>query len=622
MRWTMTRVLPEPAPASTSSGPVPVEDRLSLGVVQRVEDGIHRALATYRGRPRRGAPARPRSRSFTSAALSRQSGAMALPVRIAALGGLGEIGMNCLALECDGRIAVVDCGLLFPADNLGVEAVSPDLSWLAERRGQVDAVLVTHGHEDHIGALPLLLRDVPVPVYGPRLALALLRPRLEEAGVRADLREVRPGEVVGGSPFSAEFVAVAHSIPDACGLAVSSPQGVIVHSGDFKIDDHPLDGRATDLERFGALGQAGVRLLLSDSTNADRPGSSLSESEVGPALRRVMEGAPGRVWVACFASHLHRIQQVADAASAYGRRLALLGRSMEQNVRLGVELGYLRLAPGLLAGAEEARDLRPREVCVLVTGTQGEPRSALARLSRSELRDLPLRRGDRVVLSSRFIPGNELAIGRALDGLVRLGAEVLWEDFRALHASGHAQEEEQRRLVRLARPEHFLPIHGALRHLARHAAHAAAEGVPGDRCHVIVDGEALELSDAGALLVARAVPAGRVHLDRDAGFAEVAGSVVRERRVLAEHGLVLLVVVLDRSTRELSRPPEVRGRGAAGLAGREVELAAEARQAVAGLLPGERSAERVGEALSLAARRWFRRERGRRPAVEPVVLEI
>ena len=548
---------------------------------------------------------------------------MARPVRIAALGGLGEIGMNCLALECDGRMAVVDCGLLFPSENLGVEAVSPDLSWLALRRAQVGAVLVTHGHEDHIGALPLLLRSVQAPVYGPRLALALLRPRLEEMGVRADLREVRPGDVVlDGSPFAAEFVAVAHSIPDACGLAVSTPQGMLVHTGDFKVDENPLGGRRTDLARFEALGRAGVRLLLSDSTNADRPGHSLSESEVGPALRRAMEGAPGRVWVACFASHLQRVQQVADAARACGRRLALVGRSMEENVRLGVELGHLALAPGQIASAEEARHLSPRELCVLVTGTQGEPRSALARLSRSELTDLSLLRGDRVVLSSRFIPGNEVAIGRVLDGLVRLGAEVLWEEFRALHASGHAQEEEQRLLVRLSRPDHFLPIHGALRHLVRHAGHAAAEGVPEARCHVLVDGEALELADAGATRIGGAVPAGRVHLARDAGLSQVPGSVVRERRVLAERGVVLVVVALERATRELATPPQIRGRGATGLEGREAELAGEVRRSVAALPPGERDPRRVEEALSLAVRRWFRRESGRRPAVEPVVLEV
>ena len=550
---------------------------------------------------------------------------MASPVRVVPLGGLGEIGMNCLALECEERIAVVDCGLLFPGEPFGVDAVAPELAWLRERRDRVGAVLLTHGHEDHLGALPLLLRDVPVPVYGPRLALALLRPRLEEAGVHADLREVRDGEVVRpgeDSPFAAEFVPVTHSIPDACALAIRTPQGLVYHSGDFKIDEDPVDGRRTDVARIEALGREGVRLLLSDSTNAERPGATPSESSVGGALRAALEGVSGRVWVTCFSSHLHRIQQVADAARAFGRRLVPAGRSMEENVRLGVELGILRLAPGQLASGLEARDLRPRESCVLVTGTQGEPRGALARAARGELDGLPVRPGDRVLLSARPIPGNEVAIGRVVDALVARGAEVLWEDSRGLHASGHAQEEEQRRLVRLCRPDHFLPIHGELRHLVRHAAHAGAEGIPAGRRHVLRDGEVLALDGAGARLTGERVATGRVHLAPDRGHAPVPEELLRERRKLAERGVVLLAVLVDRSTGEPARLPEVRGLGAAGLPGREADLAREVLEALQTLPAGSRDASTVEGEAALAARRWFRREAGRRPEVRVAVLSI
>lgn len=550
---------------------------------------------------------------------------MAAPVRIAALGGLGEIGMNCMVVECDGRIAVVDCGVMFPSEPIGVDLVAPDLSWLRGRGDRVGAVFLTHGHEDHLGALPMLLARVRAPVYGPRLALALLRRRLEEAGVEADLREVRPGDVRQAgeaSPISAEFIAVTHSIPDSCALALTTPQGTLLHSGDFKIDERPLDGRPMDLPRIEALGRRGIRLLLSDSTNSDRPGSSLSESEVGDSLREAIAAARGRVIVACFSSNLHRIQQVADAARAVGRRLALLGRSMEEAVRLGLDLGYLTLPGWQLVSTEEARELPPRELCVLASGTQGEPRSALSRLARGELADLGVAPGDLVVLSSRYIPGNEVAIGQVLNGLCRLGAEVAYEELRPLHASGHAQAAEQRRLIALARPEHFVPIHGELRHLARHAAHADAEGIGAGRRHVLADGEVLELDDRGARVLAEPLPVGRVYADREAGV-DVDVRVVRERRVLGEAGLCVVLVVVDRHGGAVVRGPEVLGRGVAGLEGADREIAREAREALEGMEPGAR-ADRAAleEVLRLAARRWFRREGARRPEVLPVVLEV
>jgi ribonuclease J len=550
---------------------------------------------------------------------------VAPPVRIVPLGGLGEIGMNCMAIEADGRIAVVDCGILFPNEPIGVDLIAPDLAWLRERRDQVGAIYLTHGHEDHIGALPFLLREVKVPVYGTRFTLALLRPRLEEAGVAADLREVAPGDVRAAgdaSPLSAEFYAVTHSIPDACGLAFTTPQGTIVHSGDFKIDPRPVAGPGFDLARVEALGRRGVRLLLSDSTNAERPGSSLSEAEVGAALEEAFEGAPGRVFVACFASNIHRIQQVANAARAFGRRIALLGRAMESNFRMAQALGYLDVPAWMPVGFPDARALPPKEVCVLTTGTQGEPRSALARLARGEHPDLALAPGDLVVLSSRFIPGNEVAVGEVVNALCRRGAQVAYEGLRPLHVSGHAQEAEQRRLIALARPEHFVPIHGEYRHLARHAAHAAAEGVGGR--HLLVNGQVLELSDSGAAVLEEPVAVGRVYTDRDALLGQDIGAfVVKDRRMLAESGLCIAVLVVDRASGAVIRGPELFARGVAGFEGAEDEMRAEALRAIEELTPQARLAvDEVQETLRVTIRRWLKRTTGKRPTVLPVVLEL
>jgi ribonuclease J len=533
--------------------------------------------------------------------------------------------MNCLAVECDGRIAVVDCGVLFPNEPIGVDVIAPDLTWLRERREQVGALYLTHGHEDHIGAVPFFLRELKVPVYATRFTLELLRPRLAEAGVTAELREVMPGDVRPAgeaSPISAEFYAVTHSIPDACGLALSTPQGTLIHSGDFKLDPAPVRGPTTDLARVEALGKAGVRLLLSDSTNAERDGTSLSESQVGPALEEAFERARGRIFVACFASNVHRIQQVVNAARGFGRRLALLGRAMETNVPLSVGLGYLDLPGWMPVGLSEARDLPPRELCVLTTGTQGEPRSALARLARGEHPELTLSPGDLVVLSSRFIPGNEVAVGQLVNELCRRGAEVAYEGLQPLHVSGHAQAAEQRRLISLARPAHFVPIHGEYRHLARHAAHAAAEGVPGR--DVLVDGQVLELSDLGARVLGERIPVGRVYTDRDALLgADIGAMVVQDRRLLAEAGLCFAVLVVAKTSGAVVRGPDLFARGVAGFEGSEEELRGEVLRALEELSPQARAdVEEVQEVIRVAIRRFFRRTTGKRPTVLPVVLEL
>jgi ribonuclease J len=466
---------------------------------------------------------------------------------------------------------------------------------------------------------------VKAPVYAPPFAYALLKGKLAEAGVEADLREVRPGDVRGAgdaSPISAEFVAVTHSIPDACALALRTPQGTIVHSGDFKIDPTPMGGPGFDAARFEALGDEGVRLLLSDSTNSERSGTSLSEGEVGPALEAAMERAQGRVFLACFASNVARVQQAVNAARAFGRKVAFLGRAMEQNARLARDLGYLELADWQLASLDEARRLPPKEICVITTGTQGEARSALARLARGEHPELSLAPGDLVVLSSRHIPGNEIAVGNVVNALARLGAAVAYEELRPLHVSGHAQEDEQRRLMRLVRPGAFVPIHGEFRHLARHAGHAAAEGIASRP--VVTDGELVELSAAGLQVLEDRLPTGRVYLDRDAaGGAFVEELAVRDRRLLAETGLVVAVLMIDRGSGTVVRGPDLFGKGVSGLeeAGREIR--AEALRSVQEMTPQARAnVAEVQEVLRLAVRRWFRKDGAKKPSVLPVVLEL
>jgi ribonuclease J len=548
---------------------------------------------------------------------------VASPVRIVPLGGLGEVGMNCLAVEADGHIAVIDCGVLFTDEPFGVDVMVPDLGWLLERRDQVEAVFLTHGHEDHIGALPWLLRQLPVPVHGTRFTLAMVKGRLAEAGLDADLREVAAGSswlAAPGSPLRAEFIAVTHSIPDACALALTTPQGLLIHSGDFKIDERPVRGPGMDLGRLEALGRDGVRLLLSDSTNAERPGWARSESAVGPGLHDVMAEATGRVFVATFSSNAHRLQQVVEAAAGAGRRLALLGRGMVENFEIARTLGELSEPGWMPVTADEARRLPPRELAVLTTGSQGEPRAALGRLARGEHPDLKVHAGDTVVLSSRQIPGNELAVGRLVNELCARGALVRWDGHPPLHATGHAQEAEQRRLIQLIRPERFMPIHGEYRQLARHAAHAAAEGIPAARCHLLTDGQVLELTDGGAAVLPGRVRSGKVAVSRDeGGTLEVPEAVLEDRRQLAEAGLCVAVVQLDRATGAVRGGPEFHARGVAGLAGREAELRAEVLAAL-GLLAGA-DLEARREVLRLAVRRWFRRATGRRPLVEAVVVE-
>jgi ribonuclease J len=488
---------------------------------------------------------------------------LADPVRVTFLGGLGEIGRNCACIETGGRIVVLDCGVMFPDPDMpGIDLVLPDLSYLRDNAERVEAVVLTHGHEDHTGGLAYLLRELSAPVYGSALTLGLARHRVEEAGLedRAQFVEVTDGERRPIGPFEVEFIPVTHSVPCGFATAFHTPQGVVLHSGDFKLDLTPVDGRLTDLARVGALADGpGIRLLLSDSTNAEEPGFTHSEKEVGATLRRLFHAYGGRrVVVTCFASHIHRVQQVADAALAHGRKIATLGRSMAKNVALARRLGVLAVPEEALVDVEEVDRMAPGEVCVVSTGSQGEPLSALALMAAGESKWLHLRPGDVVVISAHPVPGNEWAVGQVIDGLHRRGAEVVHTGVEPVHVSGHARQGELQTLLALARPEWFVPVHGEYRHLVHHVGLAQRMGMAEDRVLLCQDGDSLVLDDEG-LHRAEGVPAGLLYVDGTVG--DVGHGVLRDRRVLSEEGVVVVVATVDLQRREVVGTPEIVTRG-------------------------------------------------------------
>jgi ribonuclease J len=553
---------------------------------------------------------------------------MAQGVQLSFLGGLGEIGRNCACIEFDGRLVVLDCGVMFPDPEMpGIDLVLPDLSYLRDRADDVEGVVLTHGHEDHTGGLAYLLRDLSLPVYGSALTLGLARNRIEEAGLidRATFVEVEDGEKRQVGPFEVEFIPVAHSVPNGFAVAFHTPQGVVLHSGDFKIDLTPVDGRLTDLARLGELArERGVRLLLSDSTNAEEPGYTPSETSVGEALRRLFQSWSGRrVVVACFASHLHRIQQVIDVATATGRKVATLGRSMAKNVELGRRLGLLDVPDGALVDVEEVEDLDPGRVCVVCTGSQGEPLSALSLLAAGENKWLQLHPGDVVVVSAHPIPGNEWTVGRVIDALYRRGAEVVHTGVEAVHASGHGCQGELKTLLSVVRPEWFVPVHGEYRHLVNHARLAEEMGVEPSKVLVCEDGDRLTLGDDG-LVRDDSVPAGYVFVDGTVG--DVGHGVLRDRRVLAEEGVVVVVATVDLHAGEVVKAPQIITRGWVHAPEAE-QLIDEASEVVRTALEkalAEGTPEH--EALQRHARKALGRFVGertrRRPMIVPVIVTV
>lgn len=541
-------------------------------------------------------------------------------LRIVPLGGLGEIGLNALVLETEDEALLIDCGILFPREAPGIDLVLPDFTYLHSIRDKLRGVILTHGHEDHIGALPYLLREIETPVWGSDFTLALLAHRLREMDVEAPgLWELSSGgRVRPGRDFSVEALHVTHSIPDAFGLAIETPEGRIVHTGDFKLDPTPL-GRPTDLERFAELGKDGVLALLSDSTNSEREGRTRSEREVGEALASLFEEASGRIVVSTFASNLHRIQQVLDLSARHGRKVVLFGRAMERNVAIALETGHIRAPSELFLDAESAGKRRRRELTILASGAQGEPRSALARLASGE-DGLPfwLEEGDTAILSATAIPGNEVAVASVLDALALRGVRI--HHGERVHASGHACQGEQIEMIETVRPLHFVPVHGEVRHLLRHRETAVGAGVDEDRSHFLLDGHVLGFSGTKAVR-AGTVPAGRRFLDRLSGEI-VDDEIVRERQLLGELGVITAIVVVD-ATGGVVRGPELLARGVGGL---DVEVERSVRDEVLRALgnlgtAARRDRDTMEEEVRLAVRRAYKRATARKPLVLPLVIE-
>jgi len=547
-------------------------------------------------------------------------------LRVGFLGGQGEIGKNCAFIEHDGQIVVIDCGLTFPEeDAFGIDIVLPDLSYLVERGRDVRALFITHGHEDHIGAVPYLLRDMSVPVYGSRLVLGFLGPKLEEMKVRNfDGRLIEPGQTVSVGPFEVVPFRVNHSIPDAWGFAVKTPVGTVVHTGDFKFDQTPVDGQVTDFQTLGQLGREGVLILMMDSTNAERPGYTASEKVVGRKLREILWNRPGRILVTTFASNVHRIQQVFDAAGSVGRKVAVVGRSMADTVRIASELDYLRIPPNTLTELEELSRLPDDRVVVLTTGSQGEPMSALARIAAGDFRKLEIKTGDTVVIAATPVPGNETLVARTVDLLFRQGADVIYEATSEVHVSGHASQEELKAMMNILAPRFFVPVHGEWRHMVRSAQLARDVGIADENIFLVENGSVLEFTRDRAR-VAGKVQSGQVLVD-GLGVGDVGDVVMRDRRQLAQDGIVLVSVAVDPSTGDILSGPELISRGFV-YARESEELIEEAKERVSEMVSslyadGDREWPQIKGKVRQALASLFHERTRRRPMIVPVILEV
>jgi len=543
------------------------------------------------------------------------------------LGGLGEFGMNMMALRLDEDILVIDAGMMFPeSELLGVDLVIPDISYLKQNRAHVRAIVLTHGHEDHIGALPYILRDLNVPVYGTRFTLALVKKRLEEAGLldSTTLREVLPGRMVEIGPFEIEFISVTHSTIDCVSLAIRTPLGVIIHTGDFKIDQTPVDGATFDLHTFARYGNEGVLALFSDSTNVERPGFTPSERAIVPRIEELCRSAPRRVILSCFASSIHRIQQVIDIAGRVGRKVAFVGRSMVDNVEIAHSLECLRIPDGMVVRPQDIRSFDPKRLVILASGSQAEPMSSLSRIAVDNHRFVSVDENDSVILSARIIPGNEKAIFRMLDHMFRRRALVYYDNSAGtIHVSGHASQEEQKLILQLVKPKYFIPVHGEYRHLFRHAALAHQLGCVSGEILLLEDGKTIEFTEDG---VHRRDPvtAGRVCVD-SGSLEEIEAVVIRDRKHLSEDGVVVPIIAIDKHTGKLESHPEIVTRGLMSDNGQE--LIAGARQVVLKTVEESNAEEKsdwgvIKEKIRVDLKRYINKHTSKRPLILPVILEV
>jgi ribonuclease J len=541
-------------------------------------------------------------------------------MRVVPLGGLGEVGRNMTVVETGGRLLIIDCGVLFPEDNQpGVDLILPDFSYIADRLDKVDAIVLTHGHEDHIGAVPYLLRlRRDIPLVGSKLTLAFVESKMREHRITPVLREVKEGQRQRFGAFDCEFVAVNHSIPDALAVFVRTPAGTLLHTGDFKMDQLPLDGRITDLRAFGRLGEEGVDLFLVDSTNAEVPGFTISEREIGPVLDRVFTQATGRIVVASFSSHVHRVQQVLDAAAAHGRRVALVGRSMVKNMGIAADLGYLNPPAGVLIDLKKVDDLPDDRVVLMSTGSQGEPMAVLSRIANRDHK-VSVGPGDTVVLASSLIPGNENAVFRVINGLMRLGAKVIHQSNARVHVSGHASAGELLYCYNIVRPRNVMPVHGEIRHLVANGALAVQTGVPAERIVLAEDGVVVDLVD-GKARIAGAVPCGYVYVD-GSSIGGVTEAELKDRRIMSEEGFISIFAVIDSQNGKLIAGPQLHARGVAEDEARLAEIVPEIEKALAqATADGNYDSHELQQAIRRTVGRWASSRLRRRPMIIPVVV--